>query len=194
MRLTTTRQSEILLSSSLNSSASTGLIIVVMGVSGCGKSTIAERLAQQLNTGYKDADALHPERNIELMSKGRALTDGDRLPWLESVSAYGQQQVGNGQACIIACSALKRSYREILNGAGRVLYVYLHGSRALILSRLQSRQGHFMSEQLLQSQFDALEVPDPASEQVISVDIDTDIENIVASAAAQVRAHALFLQ
>lgn len=165
-----------------------------MGVSGCGKSTIAEGLAQQLNSGYKDADELHPERNIELMSKGQALTDGDRLPWLELVSAYGQRQVANGQTCVIACSALKRNYREILNSAGRVLYVYLDGSRALIQSRMESRQGHFMPEQLLQSQFDALEVPNPALEQVVSVGIDTDIENIVASAAAQVRAHALFRQ
>ena len=165
-----------------------------MGVSGCGKSTIAQGIAQQLAASYQDADALHPECNIERMSKGQPLTDNDRLPWLKLVSHYAQRQAVSGQTCVIACSALKKHYRELLNSAGRVLYVYLHGSQALIQARMESRQGHFMPEQLLQSQFDALEVPDPASEQVVSVDIDTDVADIVDSAVAQVRAHALFLQ
>ena len=165
-----------------------------MGVSGCGKSTIAEQLAQKIGAHFKDADELHPTRNIELMSAGKPLTDADRLPWLKLVAAYAREETAGDRTCVIACSALKRKYRDIINTAGDVLYVYLNGSVELITSRMSSREGHFMPEQLLQSQFDALEVPTPSEEKVVVVDIDKDIKTIVSSAEQQVRSHSLFAE
>lgn len=173
---------------------SKSLTVVVMGVSGCGKSTIAEQLAQKIGAHFKDADELHPARNIELMSAGKPLTDIDRLPWLELVASYARNETADDQTVVIACSALKRKYRDIINTAGDVLYVYLNGSVELIASRMSSREGHFMPEQLLQSQFDVLEVPDAKDEHVVIVDIDVDIESIVLSAEQQVRSHALFAE
>lgn len=154
-----------------------------MGVSGCGKSTIAKAIAQQLHAHFKDGDELHPKVNIEKMAAGIALTDSDREPWLDDIARYAREKATQHGVCVIACSALKRRYRKILNDAGRVVYVYLHGSLDTIASRMQTRTGHFMPEALLQSQFDALEDP-RAEDNVVVVGIDEKAA-VVASNAIQ---------
>lgn len=152
------------------------LTIVVMGVSGCGKSTVASNIAHGLTENglkvhSKDADELHPPDNIEKMSAGIALTDSDRQPWLETVADYARQHAREHGICVIACSALKGSYRNTINTAGNVVYIYLHGSHTLIASRMHKRKGHFMHESMLDSQFATLE--DPRGEpQVIAVSIE----------------------
>jgi len=158
-------------------------IIVVMGVSGCGKSTIAEYIANQLNTHFKDADELHPPSNIHKMESGVALTDSDRQPWLTDVANYAREQAEHHGMCVIACSALKRNYRHILNSAGNIAYVFLDGSFELIASRMQARTGHFMPETLLQSQFNTLE--DPRSEDnVVTINIDNTPAEIASKAVS----------
>lgn len=164
------------------------LIVIVMGVSGCGKSTIAENIAQQLNAFGKDGDELHPQSNIDKMASGIALTDEDRQPWLEDVAAYANEKALQHGICVIACSALKHQYRKTLNSAGRVVYVYLQGSHALIASRMHKRTGHFMPEKLLDSQFDCLE--DPTHEpNVVTVNIEPAPETIASNAIQLLKQH-----
>ena len=154
-------------------------IIVVMGVSGCGKSSVAKKLASALGVGFLDADDLHPKTNITKMSAGIPLTDDDRAPWLAAVCNASREQADATGALVVACSALKRSYREILNRAGSVSYVHLTGSFEVIYSRMSKREGHFMPESMLESQFAALE--DPSTENnVVTVDIDQPLDAIVA--------------
>ncbi|NND92923.1 MAG: gluconokinase [Granulosicoccus sp.] len=168
-------------------------IIVVMGVSGCGKSTVARQLAADLQAHFKDGDELHPAGNIEKMAAGVPLSDADRQPWLAEVAHYARIHAREYGLCVIACSALKQRYRQILNTAGSVVYVYLHGSRDLIASRMHQRKGHFMPEALLESQFAALE--DPRSEDnVVTVDIDDDIPTISAHAVETLRAQGFLPQ
>lgn len=133
--------------------------MVVMGVAGCGKSTIAEGLAAALGGVYLDGDSFHPPENIAKMSAGTPLTDEDRWPWL---ARFAQEISGRDASAVVgACSALKRSYRDhIRDVAGEsILFLYLDGSRELIASRMSERTGHFMPTSLLDSQFAALEVP-----------------------------------
>ena len=163
-----------------------GVVIVVMGVSGCGKSTIAELLAERLAAHYRDGDELHPKTNIEKMSAGEPLTDEDRAPWLEAVRDYAAKAAREHGICVIACSALKRRYRDVLDGAGTVFYVFLQGSRELIASRMHLRTGHFMPEELLDTQFEALEVP-IGEPRVVTVDITPEPEVIAAAAASALR-------
>ena len=146
-------------------------ILVMMGVSGSGKSTIAEDLAARLGWRFEEGDALHPEANVAKMHAGVPLTDADRQPWLEAVATWIDHQRAKKQAGIITCSALKRSYRQIVIGdRPEVRLVYLRGSRDLIAQRLSGRHGHFMPASLLQSQFDTLEEPGPEEDPLI-VDI-----------------------
>lgn len=146
-------------------------ILVVMGVSGSGKSTIAEDLAARLGWRFEEGDALHPEVNVAKMHAGIPLTDADRQPWLEAVAAWIDGQRAKKQPGIITCSALKRSYRQIVIGdRPEVRLVYLRGSRDLIAKRLSGRHDHFMPASLLQSQFDTLEEPGPEEDPLI-VDI-----------------------
>lgn len=162
----------------------TDSVIVVMGVTGCGKSTIAQMLAEHLQAHFIDADALHPASNIEKMSQGIPLSDADRIPWLETVCFEAKNHAAKKGAAVVACSALRRSYRDILNQAGEVRYVYLAGTFELIQTRVNSREGHFMPPSLLESQFATLE--DPSDEPgVVTVDIDQTPEHIVASAVRQ---------
>ncbi len=160
--------------------------IVVMGVAGCGKSTIADGLAQALGGTYVDGDALHPPENIAKMSAGTPLADADRWPWL---AAVGQRLGAFDGIGVIACSALKRSYRNLISRqAGRpVCFVYLDGSRALIAARMGARTGHFMPTALLDSQFADLEVPG-ADELAVHVSIDAEPDAVVAAAVSALAA------
>jgi len=145
-------------------------ILVVMGVSGSGKSTIAEELSARLGWPFEEGDSLHPEANIAKMHAGIPLTDADRLPWLERVAAWIDGQRSRKQPGIITCSALKQTYRQIVIGdRPEVRLVYLRGGRDLMAEHLAGRHGHFMPPALLRSQIDTLEEPDP-SEDPLTVD------------------------
>lgn len=140
----------------------TPLVLVFMGVSGCGKSTVAALLSGRLGWAFEEGDALHPEANVEKMAAGHPLTDDDRWPWLEKVATWIDEQLDAGKSGLITCSALKRSYRDLINRRGSgVQFVYLAGSKELIAARLATRQGHFMPPGLLDSQFADLEEPAP---------------------------------
>jgi gluconokinase len=144
------------------------MVIVLMGVSGSGKTTVGERLARALGAEFAEGDAYHPPANVEKMKSGHPLDDADRQPWLERLGAEIGRWLERGQEVVLACSALKQHYREILSAdrAG-VRFVYLRGSEALIRDRLKRRRGHYMPASLLKSQFAALEEPKDA----ITVDI-----------------------
>jgi ribose 5-phosphate isomerase A len=143
-------------------------VLVIMGVSGAGKSVVAEELAARLGWPFEEGDWLHPEANIAKMHAGIPLTDTDRQPWLEAVAAWIDAQRAKGQPGIITCSALKRSYRKIVVGdRAEVRLVYLRGGRALIAERLAGRHGHFMPPALLLSQIDTLEEPGPDEDPLI---------------------------
>jgi ribose 5-phosphate isomerase A len=143
-------------------------ILVIMGVSGVGKSAVAHELAARLGWPFEEGDALHPEANIAKMHAGIPLTNADRQPWLERVAAWIDDQRANKQPKIITCSALKRSYRQIVIGdRPEVRLIYLRGSRDLIAQRLAGRCGHFMPASLLQSQINTLEEPDPSEDPLI---------------------------
>lgn len=145
-----------------------GMRIVVMGVSGCGKSSMGEALAHRLGLPFIEGDALHPPENVAKMASGTPLTDDDRWPWLTRV---GEALAAPEGGAIISCSSLKRAYRDLLRreaGEG-VIFVFLHGSRELLLSRMQHRPGHFMPASLLDSQLATLEPPG-VDENTIPVD------------------------
>lgn len=160
-------------------------VVVVMGVSGSGKSTIASMLAHRLRWIYEDGDWFHPPSNIEKMHGGEPLTDEDRWPWLHGIAAWIDATRHAGNHGVIACSALKRAYRDILAG-GRpdVGVVFLKGDRDLIARRLAGRDGHFMPLALLDSQFAALEEPQ-AGEHPIVVSIVPHPRKIVETIVAQ---------
>lgn len=142
-----------------------------MGVSGCGKSTVGVILASRLGWPFEEGDALHPRANVEKMAAGHPLTDVDRWPWLAKVADWIDERLEAGENGLITCSALKRSYREMINRRGSgVLFVFLAGSKETIASRLVARQGHFMRASLLDSQLADLEAPG-ADEPAIRVDI-----------------------
>ncbi|MFA6265723.1 MAG: gluconokinase [Pseudolabrys sp.] len=153
--------------------------LVVMGVSGAGKSTIAQALSARLGRPLIEGDSLHPPANIAKMSTGTPLTDGDRLPWLKAIAARIDDARKTRQPVIVTCSALKRPYREILtDGHDDVGFVYLRGTRDLIASRLDARTNHFMPPGLLDSQFAALQEPGD-DEPTIAIAIDATPAQIV---------------
>jgi ribose 5-phosphate isomerase A len=153
-------------------------ILVIMGVSGSGKSTIAEELSGRLGWPFEEGDSLHPEANIAKMHAGIPLTDADRLPWLERVAAWIDGQRAKREPGIITCSALKRAYRQIVIGARpEVRLVYLRGGRNLMTEHLTGRHGHFFPPELLRSQIDTLEEPEP-SEEPMTVDVDASAAQI----------------
>ncbi len=158
----------------------TGLAaIVVMGVSGAGKTSIGAPLAAHLGCAFLEGDDLHPPANIAKMARGEALDDGDRWPWLHQLAARIAGWRQRGECGVLACSALKRTYRALLSGGrGDVLFVYLHGSAELLQQRLARRPGHFMPASLLDSQLRTLEVP-AAGECLIAVDAAQPPETIL---------------
>jgi len=154
--------------------------MVLMGVAGCGKSSVGAALALRLGIPYRDGDDLHPAPNVEKMRLGVPLTDDDRWPWLDRVAGA----LAADAPVIIGCSALKRAYRDrIRAGAGGpVRFVHLHGSRDLVAARMTARRGHYMPLSLLDSQFAALEPPDAA--EALRVDIDQPLDALVACIVA----------
>jgi len=161
--------------------------LIVMGVAGSGKTTVAQALAGRIGWIFQDGDAFHPASNVEKMRAGRPLTDDDRWPWLRAIAAEVDRTRAAGEHTIIACSALKRVYRNILIGQRTgVRLIYLRGSRELILQRLRGRRGHFMPPQLLDSQLATLEAPD-ADENAIVVDVEASVDAIVDAVIRQLR-------
>ena len=155
-------------------------VIVVMGVSGSGKTTIATLLAKRLGWPFRDADDFHPRANIAKMKSGVPLADKDRWPWLHAIADWIDVERAKGAKAIVTCSALKRSYRAIIIGDRRdVRLVYLRGGKELLAGRLAKRHGHFMPPALLQSQLDDLEAPG-ADERPVTVSVEPSPEDIVA--------------
>ena len=154
-------------------------VILVMGVSGSGKSTIASMLAGALDCEFADADWFHPQANIEKMAGGHPLEDADRAPWLDAIHAWIAERAHRPGCGVIACSALKRAYRDRLRAddAGFRL-VYLHGSRDLIAARIVAREGHFMRAEMLEGQFRDLQEPEP-DEAAVTVSIEPPPNEIV---------------
>jgi len=147
-----------------------------MGTTGAGKTTIGTMLAAQLNWQFADADTFHPPANIEKMSRGTPLNDADRVPWLEAMRKAILEWIAAGKSVILACSALKRAYREVLRPNSEVKIIYLRGNYALFAERIRHRHGHFAGEGILAGQFADLEEPDDA----IAVDAAQPPEQIVA--------------
>ena len=153
--------------------------LVTMGVSGSGKTTVGEALARRLGWAYEDGDTFHPASNVAKMSAGHPLTDEDRWPWLKAIAAEINRACAAGEHIVIGCSALKRSYRDVLmQGRTDTRLVYLDGTQSLIADRLSHRKGHFMPPGLLISQFAALEPPTP-DERPVTVSIDAEVDVIV---------------
>ena len=154
------------------------LRIIIMGVSGCGKSSVGEGLAARLGIPYRDGDDLHPPANVEKMREGTALTDEDRWPWLDRVAAV----LADEAPVIVGCSALRRTYRDRLRAGagGPVTFIHLSGSHDLIAGRMAARTGHYMPPSLLDSQFAALEAP--GADEALTIDIDQPLPAIITAA------------
>jgi gluconokinase len=162
-------------------------IVVVMGVSGCGKTTIAEHLAAAEGWTVLEGDSFHPAANVAKMAAGTPLTDDDRWPWLHAIAAAIDERRARGEQTVVACSALRRAYRDILIGdRNDVRLVYLKGSRDLIAERMRARKDHFMPPALLDSQFRTLEEPGP-DENCITVEIGGTPDEIVRTIMERLR-------
>lgn len=154
------------------------MVIVLMGVSGAGKTTIGTQLAKALGWDFADADDFHPEANVEKMERGEPLSDADRWPWLRAIRAFIQERLANGDPAVVTCSALKAAYRDVvLPASDDARLVYLRGSYELIRQRLERRTDHFFEAELLESQFEALE--EPSGDEGLIVDVDASPEAIV---------------
>jgi gluconokinase len=154
------------------------VIVIVFGISGAGKTTVGELLARELGWPFLEADDFHPAANIEKMRSGHALTDEDRWPWLERLREQIKQFLAAGQNSVVACSALKRKYRNCLRVNPDVKFVFLRGDYALIEKQLRHRRGHFMNAALLRSQFDNLEEPQP-DEGALTVELGRTPQKLV---------------
>ncbi|CAH1528799.1 D-gluconate kinase, thermosensitive [Vibrio rotiferianus] len=160
-----------------------GSSVVVMGVCASGKTTIGEHLAKKLGRKFIDGDDLHPRANIQKMASGQPLNDDDRKPWLERIRDAAYSLESKNEHGIIVCSALKKIYRDqIREGNENVSFLFLDGSKELILERMRARQGHFMKENMVNSQFETLERPEDEP-RTIFVSIDATIEEVVSNAA-----------
>lgn len=160
------------------------MVIILIGVSGCGKTTIGIELSEKVGCLFLDGDDFHSEANIKKMSGGVPLTEADRRPWLNTLRRKIEQYLDSDENLVLACSALSRQSRELLRGDNNdVRYVYLQGSKELIAQRLKNRKGHFMHPDLLDSQFDTLQEPDAA----IVVCITQSPQEIVAQISSDLR-------
>jgi gluconokinase len=160
------------------------MIIIIFGVSGAGKTTIGKLLARELGWRFVEADDFHPAANIEKMWSGHPLTDEDRWPWLDCLRKQIEQLVSSGENAVLACSALKRAYRDRLRVSDEVKFVFLRGNYALVETQIRSRHRHFMDASLLQSQFDDLEEPQP-DENVLAVELGSTPEKIIGKIEAE---------
>lgn len=161
--------------------------LIVMGVSGCGKSTVGIEIARRLDWDFRDGDAFHPPSNVEKMRSGAPLTDDDRWPWLDAIAAEIAARESRGGHVVIACSALKRAYRDRLRASrAAIRFVHLAGSFELIDGRMKARQDHFMPASLLKSQFATLE-PLGSEEDSVTVPVDAEPADIAGLAIAVLR-------
>lgn len=166
--------------------------VVVMGVSGCGKSTLASAVARQLQLDMTDGDDLHLSASVAKMRSGVALTDADRWPWLDRIGDYLAQATPSQKGRIVACSALKRVYRDRIRArAGNVKFIFLDGDAELIRQRLALRAGHYMPPELLDSQLRTLELPAPDEADILTLHIATSIDALVAQAVTGLKQQAL---
>jgi len=159
------------------------MIVIVMGVVGAGKTTVGRLLAEQIGWEFADADDFHPASNIDKIRNGIALSDDDRAPWLKSLRAAIAHWIADKHDVVLACSALKGSYRRELEVGSEVRFVYLKGSASQIAERLRSRHGHFADEQILASQFADLEEPEGA----VTVDVSLTPPQIVTEIREKLR-------
>lgn len=157
------------------------MILVMMGVCGCGKSTVGEALAKSLGWRFLDADDFHPPANVAKMAGGTPLTDDDRWPWLDGIAEELAAILARGEHAVLACSALRQAYRDRLARAGDVRFVHLAGDRATIAARLAERKHRYMPSSLLDSQFAALEAPAAALVVDVSQDIDRQVAQVIAA-------------
>ena len=154
------------------------MVIIIFGVSGAGKTTIGKLLARDLRWRFIEADDFHPAANIEKMRSGHPLTDNDRWPWLEQLRQQIERSLSARENAVLACSALKRAYRDRLDVSDEIKFVFLRGDHALVEKQLRSRHGHFMNAALLQSQFHDLEEPE-SDENVQTVDLGRKPQELV---------------
>lgn len=156
-------------------------VILIMGVAGCGKTTVGAKLAQGLGWDFRDADDFHPQENVAKMAAGIPLTDEDRAPWLEAIRTFIDTKLWTQTSAVVTCSALKERYRAVVvTDPSRVKLVHLHGDYALLLERISQRQGHFMKESMLKSQLETLEAPRDA--------LTLDVGNTPEALVSQIRA------
>ena len=162
-----------------------GQCIILMGVSGTGKTTVGLALSQALGAKFIDGDDLHPRHNIVKMASGQPLEDSDRQPWLERIGDVIFSLGQKNESGVLVCSALKKRYRDQLRaGNPHLRFLWLTGDYDCILQRMKARVGHFMPEALLRSQFAALEAPDASEPDILPVDVSTDVSSIVARSLA----------
>ena len=154
------------------------MILIIFGVSGAGKTTVGRLVARELGWRFIEGDEFHPQSNIEKMRSGHPLTDEDRWPWLKQLRQQIERLVSAGENAVLACSALKRTYRDRLRANDEVKFVFLRGDYALIEKQVRSRHGHFMNPALLQSQFNDLDEPQP-DENVLTIELAGTPEQIV---------------
>jgi carbohydrate kinase (thermoresistant glucokinase family) len=166
------------------------LRLIVMGVSGCGKSTVSQALAQRLGLDMVDGDDLHLPESVAKMRSGIALQDVDRWPWLDRIGSHLAGSTDAGPGRVVACSALRRAYRDRIRArAGEVCFVFLEGDFELIAQRMRQRVGHYMQAGLLDSQFQTLEIPGPEETDVITLSITEPVEVLVEQALTALKAH-----
>ncbi|MDY5128979.1 gluconokinase [Actinotignum urinale] len=159
--------------------------VIIMGVAGCGKTTVAEAIRNRLRFILAEGDEFHPQANINKMSAGHPLNDEDRWPWLRLINTWMQEEEAGGRNTVVSCSALKRVYRDVLKENLDVLFLHLKGSQELLTARMSARKDHFMPASLMDSQFATLEPLQP-DENFVEISVDAPVETVVEQAVAAV--------